>query len=127
MRCGVVAGEQLVSVVAERSIRRLLAVTQLIVPALVHVKDDGTQPHHVEMTLVVTEGLSPSSATGAPAVELACFQVGVEGDEAAAVGQRGRPVLAFGVVELLRDLCHCGCREVSHISGFLLGAGWGRH
>lgn len=115
------------SVVAERSIGGLLAVAELVVPALVHVKGDWPQTHHVEMTLVVTKGLSPSGATRAPAVQFACLQVGIEGDEAAAVRQGRRPVLAFRVVELLRHLNHCGRWEVSYISGFLLGAGWGRH
>ena len=61
------------SVVAERSVRRLLAVAELVVSALVYVKDDWTQAHHVIMTLVVTERLTPGSTTRAPAIQLPCF------------------------------------------------------
>ncbi len=72
-------------VVAERSIGGLLAVAELVVAALVDIEDDRPQAHHIEVALVVTEGLSPGGPTGAPAVQFASLQVGIEGDKAAAV------------------------------------------
>lgn len=74
-------------VVAEWCVGGLLAVAELVVTALVDVEDDGTQTHHVEMTLVVTEGLIPCGSARTPTVEFPSLQVGVEGNEAAAVGE----------------------------------------
>lgn len=67
--------------ITERSVRRLLAVAQLVVSALAHVELHRSAASHTTVAGIVAARVSQTHSACAPAVDLALLQVGVVGEE----------------------------------------------
>ena len=116
----------LMSSVAKRSICRLLAVAQLIIPAFIHIKYNRSVPRELKMAFMVAEWLTPACPAGAPLINLSLFQKYIDGNKPRANWQCGGPVLAFRVVVVLRNLYYFLHREVRNVCRLQFLAGGGR-
>lgn len=105
----------LVSTIAEGSIRRQFAVAELVVARLRHVEVNRSVSSQDPLALSIAPGRNLGVTAWAPVVHLTTMQVDVSGVNTSVCRQRGRSILSFLVGSWLSELHDILLREVCDV------------